>query len=162
MKANDIPVIYMDTDSVFFNSIHHEKFKRLFASIIDEDRLGAIKHEKTCKDFVCLALKAYEYTDEENHKKVKLKGVKDISNLLDYYNKSVPQIHICKINESLRRNFEFGTKIIQDKSNQNYYSKRVIQTDLSTIPLTMNNNIAEIQIHNQHFLENYHNISKAK
>jgi hypothetical protein len=160
MRSNDIPLIYMDTDSVFFSSAYHEKFKKIFASIIDEDRLGALKHEKTCKNFVCLALKAYEYTDKENKKKVKLKGVKDIQNLLDYYNSSVEQIHICKINESIRRNFEFGTKIIQDKSNQNYYSKRIIQTNLTTTPLRITTNINDVQLNNQRILENYHNIIK--
>lgn len=157
MRSVGIDVIYCDTDSVFFDSKYKTVFEKEFASMIDEYKIGYLKHEKTCKQFYCMTSKAYEYIDENNKVKVKLKGVKNAKNLKQYYESEIEQIHICKINESIRRNFQFGTKVKLNKSNNEYYKKRLIQSDMSTKPIT-NESIEDVMEQNKKVLEGYHEI----
>jgi hypothetical protein len=135
---------YCDTDSVFTPN-------ELNAEFVHSTELGKMKFEMFIENFQAYSPKEYKGNwinkkTEMMETHYKMKGVKteDLEvnqefNLMDYYGeKGIDFSRPAKISEIYRKNLDYNAVIISNKQKRTYYNKRIINEDLSTRPINLN------------------------
>ena len=133
---------YVDTDSVFI------KPNLTLPTPITSNLLGGIKLEYSaidfqaidCKEYHCKVFNPKNQIDEFKlkHKGLQLKRMTEMPKLKEYYDKGIHNLIVPTLFYCLNRHTNITATFTIKKSKHSYYNKRKINSDLSTIPISMN------------------------
>lgn len=136
---------YCDTDSIVVN----ESDLNLMNKSIGDD-IGQWKIEKYVKNFNAISCKEYYLINSKTKKfEIKIKGINDktiktADEYMNYLKKGILQQRIESITMILRRGLKAGAVSIFKKKKTSYYDKRAILPDLTTRPISKDDNIGKI------------------
>ena len=148
-EKNNIIPYYCDTDSI----IIPEKDSHIFSNIIGKG-LGQLAKEYQASEFQAIDSKEYWFT-ENNKEKLKFKGMDKINlggvkGMYDFYNNGGHNRRIPTPFNCIKRNLDTRTIEYYPREKRSYYSKRIINSDLTTKPINSTNfNIELIEIQNK-------------
>lgn len=148
---------YCDTDSIVTNSI-----------LEDSTELGHLKPELLFTRFFPLGCKEYSFeVSKEMEERIlkknpkfkfsKMKGfTQDSKSLLEFtklYLMRHKVMEIAKLKKTLRRGLHPYEVIITYKEKQSFYDKRWIQSDLSTKPIDVSDDLNDVAKHNYELIK---------
>lgn len=153
LYQNHYLVYYTDTDSIF-TDCNDEKLLKV------GKELGMMKIEHNCKRFLAISAKEYVYEESDEKlanmliftEKNKIKGLKS-TDFTTYINAGVKSIRPTKIFESWKRDIPMNSAISILKLKKSYFSKRLILSDFSTIPISNMKSSDSIHSHNRKIIK---------
>lgn len=153
----DIKVSYCDTDSILIKRCDMAKLKKY----MDEFTLGSWWSEANYDFFQAIDSKEYLTLDHDYERKkmktpllVKFKGVKNeyiesVDKLRKFLDDGVNVNLIASIFYCLRRHQPVNSAFIIRKHKRSYFCKRRILDDLSTVPISDEKEMQEIELSNE-------------
>lgn len=154
-KLNNIIAYYTDTDSVVISDSNLTKLKKKFIS----NDLGNWSIETTFNIFQAVDSKEYFTYNNKNEFQIKYKGIAnkmfekeaDLSTHITDGTRVniVGSFFYCMIRKSDNKSV-----FVIEKHKRSYYHKRLIQKDLSTNPVNLNDNLEHIEQSNKTLILN--------
>jgi hypothetical protein len=153
-----IVIYYCDTDSLVISNTS----LNLLSDYISESELGKWKIEQSFELFQALDSKEYYFQKTSNDFNVKFKGIKKEKidtkkKLYNHYKKGTKVNIVGSVFYCMNRHSDLQNVHIIHKHKRSYYHKRIINTDLTTKPLTNNDllNLENIELNNKQLILNH-------